>query len=358
MVSGEARGALAYNVPMSNGEIPSDPIRIRVSDYWGTPEYSAKFLEQRLAGLARRKWGHDHAVPVIQPNAYGGGVLSTAFGSTYVPEQDWTLPAIRKAEDIESLSLDVSLKDGLIPRALETIEYIVEATNGQIPVQMYNTGGPMDIATHAIDDNALLLALSLYPEVCHRVFEVCTDLYIDFMKAQQKIVPDWSPSLASDVYWPNGKGILCGEDWLAVISPKMALEFEVPYINRISDAFGGVVIHACGTLEINYQTVADHVRNLRGFWFNVGETSFPKAVDILRGTDAVLFPRWALNQHYPFESRLDFVKKVLAAKTPDMSVWLIAHQSADARLHDEDPNAVSEEILRVIHRYEETGMVE
>ena len=356
MVVGNGSGALAYDVPMTNSKTQAPDYRL--VDYWDTDEYSAKFLDQRLLGLARRRWGHDHAVPMICPDAYGGGLLATAFGAKYDPVMNWTHPAVTRVEDIESLALDVTLNDGLIPKALATIEYVVEKTGGRIPLQMYNLGGPMDIATMAVDDQEFMLALSMNPTACHRILDVCTNLYIEFIKAQQAMVPDFVPSIVDDMCWPNGEGVLCGEDWLSVISPQMAMEFEVPYLNRISDAFGGVAIHACGKLETNYHTLKNHVRNLRGLYFNAGETSFAKAVETFRGSDVILMPRWALNQHYPFESRLDYVKTVLAAKTVDMNVYLIACQCADAAYLDEDPIAVSRQILQMIERYEAKGAIE
>ena len=346
MVTGKTRGNLAYIVPLTGGD-DRRPGYGQV-DFQDNP---GKFLEQRMRELEYKRWGHDHAVPVIQPSSYGGGILATAFGARYDPVMNWTHPVVTEAEDIESLPLKVSLDDGLIPKALETIDYVVRETGGQIPIQMYNAGGPMDIATHVVKDQALLLALSLYPEAVHALMDVCTDLYIEFNEAQRRIVPEFAPTILKGMYWPDGEGILCGEDWLSVISPQMAVEFEVPYINRISDVFGGVMIHACGTLEINYDVLKDHVRNLRGLYFHVGESSFPKAVECFRGTDVVLIVDWALNQHYAFSSRIDCVRHILETKSEDTSVFLMANPAKDRLVVESDTNAVSAEVLEFIENY-------
>ena len=343
MVTGKSEGRLAYIVPIVKG--PDRRPGYAHVDFQDNPD---KFLNQRMRELEYRVWGHDHAVPVIQPSSYGGGILATAFGARYDPVKNWTHPVVTSAEDISTLPLNVTLNDGLIPKALDTIDYIVRKTDGKIPIQMYNAGGPMDIATHIVKDQALLLALSLYPGAVHELMDVCTDLYIAFQQAQREIVPEFAPTLVKDTYWPDCEGILCGEDWLSVISPKMALEFEVPYINRISDVFGGVVIHACGTLEINYNVLRDHVRNLRGLYFHAGETSFPKAVECFRTKDVVLIVDWALNQHYPFASRLDFVKHILTAKAADANVFLVASPSKVVR--EDDENAVSAEVLALLEQ--------
>jgi hypothetical protein len=353
MASGETRGALGYVVPVIKNEVAIPPYGW--VDYQDHPE---RLLEKRLAELNQRRWGHDHAVPIIQPMAYGGGLLATAFGARYDPRQNWTHPRVTRAEDIAALPLDVTLHDGLIPKALEAIDYIVRQTDGQVPIQMYNVGGPMDIASMVVDDQELMLALSLFPQAVHRLLDACTELFIAFVRAQREMVPDFVPTLVDDMYWPDGLGVLCGEDWLSVISPKMALEFEIPYINRISEAFGGVMIHACGSLHINFETLKTHVRNLRGLYFNAGECSFPQAVKTFRGTDVVLMPRWAVNTTFPFASRLDFVHQLLAAKAPDVSVFLMAFLGVDPLIQETDPNDVSRQVLRMIERFVAEGALD
>ena len=343
---GEMRGALGYTVPSPSEEVP--PALGSESDHF--PE---QFLTASLNSLACRRWGRDYAVPVIQPISvkYGGGVMSTAYGSPFNESYNHTAPRIGSAREIDSLNLSPTLNDGLLPKVLETIRYIVDRTEGRIPVQMYNSGGPMDIASMVVTDTELLGDLYAYPEEVHCLLDSCTELYIEFYREQQRIVPEFVPTIVDEMYIPDGHGILCGEDWLSVMSPELALEFEVPYINRISDAFGGVAIHACGNLAPQFELLKKHVRNLRGLYFNAGECSFQAAVETFRGTDVVLMPRWALNHPYSYDSRLDFVKKIVSAKTDDVTVFLVASYSAYPDMTEEDPFAAAEEIVKYIEGY-------
>lgn len=280
--------------------------------------------------------------------------MATAFGSQFNEQYNHTESCIGSISQIDSLNLSPTLNDGLLGSVLEMLRYIVNSTDGQIPIQMYNAGGPMDIASMVVRDTELLADLYDYPKEVHRLLKSCTELYIAFYKAQQEIVPEFVPTIVDDMYIPDGHGILCGEDWLSVISPELAIEFEIPYINRISDAFGGVAIHACGNLVPQFELLKKHVRNLRGIYFNAGECSFQSAVDVFRGTDVVLMPRWALNHPYRYESRLDFVKKILSLKTDDVTVYLIASYSAHRELMDEDPYGMAEEIVKYIQQYHKT----
>jgi hypothetical protein len=110
---------------------------------------------------------------------------------------------------------------------------------------------------------------------------------------------------------------------------------------------------------------------------NAGECSFQWAVEVFRGTDTVIIPRWVLNKWYSFDSRVDFVKYILATRTPDVSVFLQAHyfraqaQDVQAQAQERDaereaplskghqnPNTVAERILQVIEKYVSQGVIE
>ena len=348
---GELRGALAYNALI--GSDTGQPVDCH-SESAGI---GAQFLRGCLETMGHRIWGRDHGVPMIQPLSRlsaGGGVMATAFGAAYDGEYDHTAPIIHRADRIESLNLSPTLEDGCIPQALEVIRYVVDETEGKVPLQMYNAGGPMDIASMVLYDTELLTALYTHPKQVHRLLQACTDLFIEFYRAQRELVPEWSPAIAEDMYIPADQGILCGEDWLATMSPETAMEFEVPYMNQISDAFGGLAIHSCGALMHQFDLLKDHIRNLRGFYFNAGTTSFEVAVDKFRGTDVVLMPRWDVNKPFRYASRLDFVRKLLAVKTDDITVYLIASFPEDPMVpRERDPAAGSVEIIEYIEGVKE-----
>jgi len=344
---GEMRGALAYVVP-SPQEVMPETVE---PDGDG---YAERFAAMVINGLMRRRWGHDYGVPIIQPSCKygGGGIISTAYGSRYDEGHHHTAPCIQSASQIDRLNLHPTLNDGALADGLNMIRYLVQATEGKLPIQMWNAGGPMDLASMVVWDTALLGDLHEYPQHVHRLLESCTELYISFYKAQQEIVPEWVPSIADDMWVPAGEGILCGEDWLSVMSPQLALAFEVPYLNMISDAFGGIAIHACGNLAPQFEVLKKHVRNLRGIYFNAGECSFKAAVDAFHGTDVVLMPRWALNAPFAYASRLDFAQRLLDMKTDDVTVYLIVSPCADSRIGwEENAFLASEGIVQYIENY-------
>ena len=61
--------------------------------------------------------------------------------------------------------------------------------------------------------------------------------------------------------------------------------------------------------------------------------------------------RWAVNKPFRYESRLDFVQKLLAVKTDDITVYLIAASPSDPALQpEENPIRVSWEIVEYIEK--------
>ncbi len=354
MVSGEKRGALAYVVPLVNKDIEKS-IDNSVENATAL-DHPDRVFDLRLRELTHRRWGHDHGVPMLNPTVYGGCVVASAFGSRYSYMPVGTTPAIMNAEEIQSMPLNETLEDGLIPKALATIKCFGQKTQGRVLIERYLINGPTSLAGLIVKNVALLEAFYAYPQAVRHLLDKTTDMFIAFVQKQQEIVKDIVlEGGMHDTYLPPGLGGLVEDDTVINLSPQMALEFVVPCYNRLSDALGGIVLHSCGDWAHHFEMLKKNVHNLRGIWFNAGECSFRRAVEVFRGTDVILIPRWPMTRKYSFDSRLDFVRQILAAKTPDVSVFLQAHYFEVSP--EDDVDAVSKEILRVIEAYLRTGKV-
>ena len=319
-------------------------------------DYMQRYFKWTMDNLNSRIYGHDDAVPLIQPwFSYGGAALQTGFGAEYNEEKDHTAPRIENIEDIKDIDLDPSLEEGLVGKSLDIIKYMVGKTNGSIPVQMYSIGGTMTIASLVCRDSAIFEGFYTNPKKVHRLLESCTRYAIKYYKKHAEIIPEFLPTFVHDLYRPYGYGISYGADWLIGISPEHAIEFEVPYINWMSDEFGGVFVHSCGNIAPKLELLKKHVKNLKGIYFKAGESSFAKAVKVFRGTDVVLILRWGLNSPYSFKSRLDYVKKILSMKTHDIKLVLLADYCAQPEFSiEEDPISSTLEIAKYIENYKES----
>jgi hypothetical protein len=140
-----------------------------------------------------------------------------------------------------------------------------------------------------------------------------TDLIIAFVKEQRSRSPQFLPCHFPPVWLPEGQGISISDDCLAVLSPKLYQEFALPYVNELSEEFGGVVIHSCGNFLHQLDNLAK-VRGLRGLNFGASETPFEAVWERFGGRTAIL-PHLGLNKDFPFDSHVEFIEHIFRTAT-------------------------------------------
>jgi hypothetical protein len=93
-----------------------------------------------------------------------------------------------------------------------------------------------------------------------------------------------------------------------MISAAMHDEFSVPYLNQLSDAFGGVYLHSCGKWTHQFPSLAN-VHNLRGHEFGASEAPFEPVLEHFGGK-IVLACRIGLHRDLKFAGMADYVRRV------------------------------------------------
>ena len=96
-----------------------------------------------------------------------------------------------------------------------------------------------------------------------------------------------------------------------MLSPELHDEFGVPYLNRLSDAFGGIYVHSCGDWTHLFPSL-EKVRGLRGLEFGASEAPYDKVLARFGGK-TVLACRIGLHRDIRFAGMADFVRKIIAA---------------------------------------------
>jgi len=359
MVSGENIGALCYVVPLNTTDKS-----ISQFDFfdWDRELKTSEFpllLGMQIDKINSREWGHDYGISMINPNVHGWEVIAKAFDSNYTAKPCGTIPVIDSLDDIKNLG-KVTIDSDAFKYFYHILNYLYTHTQGSIPIEMISTGGPFSTSSLIIKNTALLEGIYTKPEAVFNLMGMCTDLFIDFVKEQKKYAPNIVPVCMHDTWWPKDLGVLCQDDFIINLSPLKFLEFVVPYYNKISDIFGGIIIHCCGEFSHLFSVMRDKIRNLRGIWLNAGECNVKKAVEIFRGTNTVIIPRWVLNQVNCFKDRIDFINYILQLKTPDISMFIQAHSFIEHTSitqpgvikPEDDHNLVSKMILNIIEDYE------
>ena len=290
-----------------------DSVRTRLRD----PE---KFLAAQLEEIEGQSRLRGDLVPALCPTL-GVIAIPSAFGAEVVWwENDF--PAVRPlvGDDPEKLRAlrRPRATDGELRRILDATRVFLERTGGQMPIRLTDIQGPLDNAALIMGHTAFLEALITAPREVHRLLDMVTGLMIEFAAAQRGFVraggAEFVPS-AFQPWLPDGRGISVANDVAVMLSPELHDEFGVPYLNRLSDAFGGVYIHSCGDWTHLFASL-ENVRNLRGLEFGASEAPYGEVLERFCGR-TVLACRIGLHRDIRFAGMADFVKKVLrAAPTP------------------------------------------
>ncbi len=272
-----------------------------------------RFAKKMLTLLAK-----DDFVLRLQPQK-GIGVIASAFGCpTEFPEYQFpmTHPVI-KATDPPERVYEIEkpgLRHGLLGEVLDYAQVYSDRAGGTYPIAMTDLQGPIDTVYLIWDTTALMMAMYDAPETVHHLMNMVTDLMIDFIKDFQSRVKEFSPCHYPVAYLPDGKGIALSEDVLALIGPEQYEEFCLPYVNRLSEEFGGVVIHSCGNFE-HQLDVLGKVSNLRGLNFGVTETRFEAVWEKFGGKTVIIPHCTAESIVASFRDYREWVEHVLKTKT-------------------------------------------
>lgn len=291
-------------------------------------------------------------VPAFFPYL-GTGVFASAFGCQieWFEERDpWALPIIsddpQRVYELEP----PAVTDGLLGRALEMTAYFREKTDGRYPIRMTDLQSPLDTASLIWKSDQFLMAMYTAPREVHYLLELVTDLIIRFVRRQRDVAGDFIPLHFPFVWMPDDYGIGVSEDLLALISPALFDEFALPYNNRLSEEFGGLVIHSCGNFVHNLDGLAK-IKDLRAINFGATETPFSAVAKKFSGQAAII-PHIGLNRDIRFDSVLDYVESVLRQKKTNRGLFIImdirpGYRAYPMQWHEGD----EERIYALIEKY-------
>lgn len=284
-----------------------------------------KFLAAQLDEIDGQSRLRGDLVPALCPTL-GVIAVPSAFGAEVVWwENDF--PAVRPllGDDAGAVSRlnRPRITDGELGRILDYTRVFLDRTEGLVPIRLGDIQGPLDNAALIFGHTSFLEALLTAPREVHRLLDMITDLMIEFAQAQREIVraagAEFVPS-SFQPWLPDGRGLSIANDVAVMLSPDLHDEFGVPYLDRLSDAFGGVYIHSCGDWTHLFPSL-EKVRGLRGLEFGGSEAPYDKVLARFGGR-TVLACRVGLHRDLRFDGMADFVRRVIAAAPTPRGLFL------------------------------------
>lgn len=208
---------------------------------------------------------YDYGISNIKPNL-GIGFMAAAFGCQVTANDEadpWIKPILREenASQVHGLQLPDLQTNPMYRRAYERIERLQSWSN--LPLRLVNVASPLVTASQIWDYTSFIEATLLFPKEVHELLEKVTEATIAFVKEQRRRIRRLHALSHEMWYLPEEYGIRVSDDTAALMSPDLYREFGVRYNNRLSEAFGGVVVHSCGDLQ-NVVAVMMETKGLRG----------------------------------------------------------------------------------------------
>ncbi|MDX9880582.1 MAG: uroporphyrinogen decarboxylase family protein [Prolixibacteraceae bacterium] len=249
------KGFLPFIVNHMNYWIDGEDPDLIPDDYFSNPASMTGFQLRKIN--QHLQLFNDNYIPFLMP-WYGTGVVPSAVGCQvqFPPKGD---PALKNAiindpAQIKGLKKPDPYNDGLMPRVLQTIDYMKNATS--LPVGVTDVQGPLNIALSLCGVENLFLWMYLHPDEVHEIMEYSTEVLIDWIRVQKEHAGQENNSGA----WPHGillpegfGGIWISDDDCTQLPADLYREFVVPYNSMVLKAFGGGTIHFCGSARHQLQ---------------------------------------------------------------------------------------------------------
>jgi hypothetical protein len=320
-----------------------DSVRDRLLD-------PAKFLNAQLAEIEDQIALKGDFVPGLCP-AFGVVNIPAAFGCEVVWWED-NFPSVRplsldSPENVYAISKP-TLSSGIIGRILDYTRYFIAETGGRLPIRLTDIQGPLDSAALIMGHTEFLATLKTNPREAHHLLRMITDFTIECARAQRQTVlsggAEFVPSLFQP-WMPDGFGISVSNDACVMISAEEHDEFCLPYLNLISDAFGGLYVHSCGNW-VHQLPSLEKIINLRGLEFGITETPFDPVAERFGGR-LVLACRVGLHRDIKFNGMAHYVRKITGAKKTNRGLFINV-DITNGLIDDSWPETDLDEIYRLI----------
>lgn len=207
-----------------------------------------KNLIMQLANIILTLEHETDYVPYLDPFE-GVTILSEAFGCPVeVPHNGDPYiksPLINVPRDVYNLKKP-DKDNAVYKRVFDTLKFFEKETNYQIPVGATDPQGPLDIASLIFNNNDFLIACISNKREVHYLLSLITEAFIEFYTRQYELLKNPAFPVHSFPLVNSNDGIAVSDDESVLLSPELFEEFGVPYLNKISDAFGGLYYHSCG----------------------------------------------------------------------------------------------------------------
>lgn len=223
------------------------PLRLTDFDFY-SDEDNRRFLDIRIKNMERslRYWWRnipDDYIPAINAGGSYGVAVHHAFvtGQPLIFQEDTSYiePVIIEWDDLDKLRLDEN--NFWFMRQVEATAYLRRACEGLCFVEVVSVG-PLDLS-NALRGDQLFLDFYDAPDKVHELQDFSTQALIWLDEAKQKAAGDVCGGRVIWGTWVPGNTDFTSSDTSDMCSSAIYRELDRPYLERISNHFGGLFLH-------------------------------------------------------------------------------------------------------------------
>lgn len=198
----------------------------------------------------------------------------------------------------------------------------------RLPSSFIDIQGPLNTAAMLWKQEEFMIAMISEPDAVHALLEQVTEQLILIIQTMIMKIGLIAGPLWPYIWLPTDIGIGITEDYMPLISPKLYKEFGIPYTRRISEAFGGVFIHCCGTYEHQLENLTRSQINILGVEFHYPYVK-PEALFNAFGSSAVIVPMLGPHGREEFPDMIDFLLHLKEKRLPETRLWFLLSPEAE-----------------------------
>jgi len=207
-----------------------------------------------------------HGGVVTLASAFGGRTFQTANGQWHIE------PVLQTPGDAFRLAVPESPTTGLLDEGFRQYREFLSMVDMYVPPKVPDMQGPLQTASMLWDSTSFIMAMYDAPDAVHHALNIVTEHIINVIRHFRDTYPDAELMSYPPSHLPRMMGCALVEDYTHLLSPDLYEVFGLPYVNRISDAFGGVFLHCCSRFKQHWP-VFQKIHNLRGL-----DTMYPFTV--------------------------------------------------------------------------------
>jgi hypothetical protein len=191
----------------------------------------------------------DDTIPYVFPGL-NHATIPSMFGAAEIKcgIESTSEKIIRSIEDVFKMPEPELVKGSAAYKWIEMAEYILEETEGRMPVNVCDMQGPFDSCAQMWSYDDMFVAAYEDPKAYDHIISKITEAFILLWKRQSDILGEnfLGTHLFSQGWVPQNCGVAVSADSLVMVSPDFYNEFYKPYLLRMYHALGDLTIHSCG----------------------------------------------------------------------------------------------------------------